>query len=644
MALVELSIVEQRYRAVLEAAAGVPVTEVAFHVGVSRQSVHAWIRRYAEGGLGGLADRPRRPDTCPHQVSAEIEAAVCELRREHPRWGPVRLVHELATAGISPVPSRMSAYRALVRHGLVEPGARRRRKDIYQRWERETPMALWQIDIMGGAFLSDGTEAKIVTGVDDHSRYCVICQVVARATGRAVCLALAAALVKYGVPEEILTDNGKQFTDRFGKGGEVLFDRICRDNGIIHRLTAPRHPTTTGKIERFHGSLRRELLDDVVPFADLATAQAALNTWVEQYNTTRPHQALSMASPAERFTSAQGSEAARLLPLRLPAILSPVPSGSGDQGRAGQGFTHLAWAGTLQDAPPGDQGAGQAAPGHKIKFTGILPPSPGQDTGQTPAPRSVPAAVRAYGGGPVEFERVAPPSGNMEVTGRQFWLGSRRAGQVITFWADTDVIHLTAAGLRVKSVRSHLSTADLGKLIATGARPAGPPPLPKAEPGAAIEVERVVSKDGAIHLANRNILAAEILGGRRVGVRIEENTLMFFDPQTRDLLRTRPSPLTWEQACRLQGASPAGPPPRPSAEPITVQRRASNTGVIMVAGQKVALGRIHAGQVVTVHVADHTVTVDLGGDDIRTIRRTTTQAVRSIKAHRPRKARTTHVS
>jgi hypothetical protein len=103
----------------------------------------------------------------------------------------------------------------------------------------------------------------------------------------------------------------------------------------------------------------------------------------------------------------------------------------------------------------------------------------------------------------------------MEVTGRQFWLGPRRAGQVITFWADTEVIHLTAGGLRVKSVRSHLSTADLARLIATGARPAGPPPLPKAEPGAAIEVERVVSKDGAVHLAGRYVLAAEILGGRR---------------------------------------------------------------------------------------------------------------------------------
>ena len=644
MALVELSVVEQRYRAVLEAAAGVPVTEVAARYDVSRQSVHAWIHRYAEGGLGALADRPKRPDTCPHQVSAQIEAVVCEMRREHPRWGPVRIVHELAKAGVSPVPSRMSAYRALVRHGLVQPGARRRRKDIYQRWERETPMALWQLDIVGGAFLSDGTEAKIVTGLDDHSRYCVICQVVLRATGRAVCLAFAAALRTFGVPDEVLTDNGKQFTDRFGKCGEVLFDRICRDNGIIHRLTAPRHPTTTGKVERFHGSLRRELLDDAVPFADLAAAQAAVDAWRQEYNTTRPHQALGMASPAERFTSAKGSEAERLLPLRLPAILSPLPGVGGTQDRAGQGFTHLAWPGTLENTASGDHGAGQAAPDHLGEFPGVLPPRPSQDTGQTPAPRSVLADLRAYDGGPAEFERVVPPSGNMEVTGRQFWLGPRRAGQVITFWADTDVIHLTAGGLRVKSVRSHLSTADLAKLIVAGARPGGPPPLPKADPGAAIEVERAVSKDGAVHLANRNILAAEILGGRRVGIRIEENTLMFFDPATRELLRTRPSPLTWEQACRLQGASPAGPPPRPSSEPVTVQRRASNTGVIMVAGQKIALGRIHSGQVVTVHVAEHTITIDLGGDDVRTTRRTTTQAVRSIKAHRPRKARTTHVS
>ncbi len=250
---------------------------------------------------------------------------MCELRREHPRWGPLRLAHELGRAGVMPVPSRMSVYRVLVRHGLIEPQPRKRPKDSYVRWERDAPMALWQMDLVGGIFLADGTEAKLVTGVDDHSRFCVICQVVVRATGRAVCLAFAAALRQFGVPGEVLTDNGKQFTDRFGKGGEVLFDRICRDNGIVHRLTQPRHPTTTGKIERFHGSLRRELLNDAVPFADLVTAQAAIDGWVSEYNTTRPHQGIGMAAPAQRFSTAAARAEEDLLPLRLPAVIALAP-------------------------------------------------------------------------------------------------------------------------------------------------------------------------------------------------------------------------------------------------------------------------------------------------------------------------------
>jgi transposase len=158
---------------------------------VSRQGVHAWLRRYEQGGLGALADRPRRPGTCPHQTSAQAEAAVCEMLREHPKWGPLRLAHELGKAGVNPAPSRMSVYRVLVRHGLVEPGPRKRPKDSYLQWERDEPMALWQLGIVGGAFLADGTEAKVVTGVDDYSRYCVIAAVAARATGRAVCLAFA---------------------------------------------------------------------------------------------------------------------------------------------------------------------------------------------------------------------------------------------------------------------------------------------------------------------------------------------------------------------------------------------------------------------------------------------------------------------
>ena len=120
-----------------------------------------------------------------------------------------------------------------------------------------------------------------------------------------MCLAFAEALRRYGVPDEVLSDNGKQFTARFGKGGEVLFDRICRDNGITHRLTEPACPTTTGKVERFHKTFRREFLDHALPFDTVLAAQAALDTWVTGYNCDRPHQALDMGYPADRFAPSQ---------------------------------------------------------------------------------------------------------------------------------------------------------------------------------------------------------------------------------------------------------------------------------------------------------------------------------------------------
>ena len=121
--------------------------------------------------------------------------------------------------------------------------------------------------------------------------YCVIAKVVERATGRAVCLAFAEALVRFGVPEEINTDNGKQFTDRFGRhgtrNGEVLFDKICRKNGITHRLTAPASPNQNGKVERFHGTFRPDFLDVAGPFTSVE-AGAGRGRWLGRALQRRP--------------------------------------------------------------------------------------------------------------------------------------------------------------------------------------------------------------------------------------------------------------------------------------------------------------------------------------------------------------------
>lgn len=180
----------------------------------------------------------------------------------------------------------------------------------------------------------------------------------------------------------------------------------------------------------------------------------------------------------------------------------------------------------------------------------------------------------------------------MQVADRQFWLGPARSGVTVTFWADTDVIHLLIAGTGIKSVRSHLSVTDLAVLARDGGRPAGPSPLPldAADRPGVVEVDRTVNRCGSVSLSQHIVLAAEILGGRRVGVRIDAQTLAFFDLDTRELPRTRPNPLTAEEIIRLRGVRPAGPPPEPPSGPVRVQRRASNSGVVMVVGQKIARG------------------------------------------------------
>ena len=304
--LVELNVVEQRYRAVLEVLNdGATVADVARRLGVAaadRARVVASVRGRRPGRVG----------------RSQLEALVVPApdgpgsrgadRGDAPGSSGVGAAHDLVLVGpggVSPLPGRSSVERCLIRHGLVTPQARKRKRSDYKRWERSRAMELWQMDVVGGVRIVDGSEAKVVSGLDDHSRFVVSARVVARATARPVCDALTYAMRVHGVPEQILTDNGKVFTARFGPGpGPVLFDRICNDNGVRHILTAPRSPTTTGKVERWHKTLRREFLDGKV-FASIADAQAQLDGWVWHYNHERPHQSIGRVPPIERFQLAE---------------------------------------------------------------------------------------------------------------------------------------------------------------------------------------------------------------------------------------------------------------------------------------------------------------------------------------------------
>ena len=221
----------------------------------------------------------------------------------------------------------------------------------------------------------------------------MIAKVVPRATARAACTAFLAAVAEYGVPEEVLSDNGRRFTGRFGapRPAEVLFERICRHNGITQRLTKPRSPTTTGKVERWHLSIQLELLDPHGPFNSL---DAAVDAWRMEYNTVRPHQALDMATPAERFTPVPVEQRA-VLGLWLPPEL--IPTGPGP------------------DSPEGPDSIDDEPDDPLTTVADLV-----STTGATTVKQSVGTIGEAVAIDAVEIDRVVPASGNLAVYGQQF--------------------------------------------------------------------------------------------------------------------------------------------------------------------------------------------------------------------------------
>lgn len=481
--LVELGLVEQRYRAVCEVLDGATVTDVAKRNGVARQTVHDWLRAYANGGMAALVDRSSKPQSCPHQMSPAIEARIVELRRANPGWGPRTILHRLGREGFDPLPGRSSVHRALLRHGLIEPGKRRRRRSDYKRWERGRSMELWQMDVVGRIHLADGTELSAVTGIDDHSRFCVCARLVVRATARPVCDALAHAMRVHGVPDQILTDNGKVFTARFGKGpGPVLFDRICNDNGIRHLLTAPYSPTTTGKVERFHKTLRREWLkENDYRFATIAEVQASLDAWVDQYNTERPHQSIGMAAPVERFRLATRRDSVEVGDEPVVAAVSTVrPAGvSRWVNQRGQ----ISLAGFSYRVGPAFAGEPVEVVCHnglvEILHAGVVVATHAQRLrpgDPKPTPRGPKTGRSRAATSGMTVARIADGSGTISFAGASY-----RAGRA---WARTTVqVAIVGASLQLsvdgKVIRVHPIRHDRAKEHGAYATPNGRPRKPK---------------------------------------------------------------------------------------------------------------------------------------------------------------------
>jgi transposase InsO family protein len=225
-----------------------------------------------------------------------LELAICELRTRHPRWGARRIRTELARAGIEP-PAVSTVHQVLKRNYLVAPQPpRRARAD--KRFEREVSNDLWQIDATR-VLLADKTPVWVIDLLDDHARFLVGATAFPDATGEAAWEAFTAASALHGLPRQLLSDNGLCFTGRL-HGNEVLFERRLAKTGVVMINSAPYHPETLGKLERFHRTLK-EWLADEGPAVDLPALQALLDRFRAHYNLERPHQGIGDLTPGERY-------------------------------------------------------------------------------------------------------------------------------------------------------------------------------------------------------------------------------------------------------------------------------------------------------------------------------------------------------
>jgi transposase InsO family protein len=297
VALKVVTMAELRREVLLEAQrTGEPVSSICQRFGISRQTYYRYRRRYLAEGLDGLETRSRRPNHSPGRMDPQIELEICRMRKSHPRWGARRIHAELTRAGFQP-PAVSSIHQALKRNHLVAAQPPRRPK-AFKRFQREISNDLWQIDATQ-VRLVDRKKAWVMDMIDDHSRYLLSAQASSAPTGDAAWDCFEDAASRYGLPRQVLSDNGLCFTGRLHKI-EVEFERSLRDLGVDLINSGPYHPQTLGKLERFHKTLKLWLADEG-PVEDLVHLQELLDGFRHHYNTERPHQGIDNMTPVERF-------------------------------------------------------------------------------------------------------------------------------------------------------------------------------------------------------------------------------------------------------------------------------------------------------------------------------------------------------
>lgn len=310
------SIVSQREEFVaLAGAPGSCVSLLCERYGISRETGHLWLRRFAVGGVAALSDRSRRPRSSPGKSSDAMEELVVTLRRRHPAWGGRKIKARLEQLGHAGVPAASTVTAILRRHGLItaEASAASTR---WTRFEHACPNDLWQMDFKGPIATHRGV-CHALTVLDDHSRFSLGVRACRDQRMPTVRDHLTSMFDRYGLPWRMLADNGPPWS---GDGGERWTELKVwlLKLGVVMIHGRPYHPQTQGKDERFHRTLKTELLCRA-DFKHVAHAQSLMDPWREVYNLERPHEAIGMVPPAARYRPS-----VRPMPSR-PAEYEPAP-------------------------------------------------------------------------------------------------------------------------------------------------------------------------------------------------------------------------------------------------------------------------------------------------------------------------------
>jgi transposase InsO family protein len=299
---------EQRKAFVEEAETSKNFSALCREYGITRATGYKWIRRYQSGEE--IEDRSRRPHSNPNQISAKTEAQILALREENPGWGARRIQCVMERSGCQELPCVKTVNNVLNRHGCIsaEESAKRR---PYQRFEKEQCNEMWQTDFKGEFRMGDQQYCYPLTILDDRSRFSIA--IVPRTNRENVVIpAFQKAFSEYGLPDSVLSDNGAQFAG-FRKS-YTQFEKWLMMLDILPIHGRFMHPQTQGKIERFHRTMKQELLNHI-SIADLDDAEKQFSSWREKYNFKRPHEALGMRCPGEVY-----HPSSRKLPASIPAF------------------------------------------------------------------------------------------------------------------------------------------------------------------------------------------------------------------------------------------------------------------------------------------------------------------------------------